>query len=162
MVAGCFVGAHYEKARDWFYKNNNLVLIVFVLLTIAEETLSYIHFSGLRYFSWLENIRFLFCVSAVFFFFSLFSSLYREKPLNNRLARGIDGAAYPIFLAHVLVIDIINDIMHHFGITSVTLGYLIRIAVVYSVTLTVCILWNNNKFRLKLWLKKPAKITVMK
>ena len=82
--------------------------------------------------------------------------------MNSRLARGIDGTAYPIFLAHVLVIDLINDIMHHFGITSVSLGYIIRIAVVYSVTLTMCILWNNNKYRLKLRLKKSAKITVMK
>ena len=77
-LAGCFVGAQYEKARDWFYKNKNLVLLVFVLLTIAEEILSYIHFSGLRYINWLENIHFMFCVSAlvkVLLLYALFKPL---------------------------------------------------------------------------------------
>ncbi|SHH95148.1 Surface polysaccharide O-acyltransferase, integral membrane enzyme [Sporobacter termitidis DSM 10068] len=142
-VAGCFAGANYERAKAWLLEQKKLVFIAFALVGLAEEIFSYISFSGLRYIGWLESLHFFYCVTAVFFFFTVLTYRYRNKDLTSRLAAGIDGAAYPIFLAHCLVLFVVNDVMARAGVGSITLAYAIRIAAVYTVTLGLCILWEN-------------------
>jgi peptidoglycan/LPS O-acetylase OafA/YrhL len=148
-VAGCYAGAHYDRLKEAVINNRQFIAAVFALFTLAEAVLSYIAFSGISIISWLENIHFLYCVSAVLFFFTFYTAVFKDHELKSRLLREIDAASYGIYLIHCLVIYIINALMSSFGITSISLSYLIRIITVYLLSIGLCILWNRRKTLLR-------------
>jgi peptidoglycan/LPS O-acetylase OafA/YrhL len=148
-AAGCYAGANYEGIKTAARNNRGFITIVFFVFTVAEAVLSYIHFSGIRAINWLESIHFLYCAGAVLFIFTLFTVLYDNRVLKNRLIRETDKASYGIFLMHCLVIYLVNALMSRFGIASVSLTYFIRIVAVYSISIGCCILWNQGKKQLQ-------------
>lgn len=147
-IGGCYVGKYYDKAKAWVKKIRNPIIILFVLLLLTEVILSYISFSGIFYLRWLEYIHFLYCICAVLFFFMLFSLIYENRSIKNRLIIAVDRTTYLIFLMHCLVIFMINDVMVNMQITSITLAYIIRIITVYPIAIIGCILWDKFKTRL--------------
>lgn len=163
-AAGCFAGANYERAREWLDKRRRPIAAAFFVTGAADISLSYVSFSGLRYLSWLENIHFFYCASAVLFFFTLFSQRYRSKGMTRALAWYIDGVTYSVFLCHCLFIFVTNSALRRLGVNSVTLSYLIRGAVVYTASFGLCILWKMVADRLKkrLETKKEAKKAALK
>lgn len=142
-IAGCYVGANYEKARSFLVKRCQTIVVLFVVVATAEGLISYTAFSGRKMFTWLELLHFFYCVTAVLFTFTVLAQVYTRRTVRTRLVLKIDQASYSIYLSHCLVIFLVNDIMKLFGLTDLTLAYGLRIITVYTVTLTCCILWNK-------------------
>ena len=72
----------------------------------------------------------------------------KEKAVKTKPAlRLIDGATFGIYLCHILIINIINELMPSFGIDSISGRYLVRIAVVYTLSIGVCLLYRIIKER---------------
>jgi peptidoglycan/LPS O-acetylase OafA/YrhL len=159
-IAGCYAGARYEEAKRMIKANKAFITAVFIIFAVADEILSYISISGIRYLPWLEDIHYCYCISAVLFFFTLFSVIAERKERACKLVLEIDKATYYIFLSHALVINIVNNAMRDMGVKSVSATYIIRIITVYPITIGLCILWNKsrvlwNKLRV-FWNKPPA------
>lgn len=161
-VAGCVVGANYEKAREWLSGKRRLISAAFFLTGAADIASGYVSFSGLRHFSWLENVHFFYCASAVVFFFTLFSERYRSKEMTSALARRIDGVTYQVYLCHCLIIFIVDGFLRRLGVYSITLSYLIRGAVVYTAAFGMCILWKAAVGKLNKRLKTAEKEAALK
>lgn len=136
---GCYAGLHYEKFKSDVLKNRLLITVVFCIVTAADAAFSYIDSAGLRPVAFLDDIHYLFCISAVIFAYTASLSIYRSRELKNRLVIATDRASYYIFLLHSLLIFIVNELMTRFGLTSISLRYLIRIIVVYVLSILICI-----------------------
>lgn len=158
-IAGCYAGAHYDTAKEWVNKYRLSISVIFTLVLLAEGGLGYIHFSGIKPLIWLENVHILYCISAVVFVFMVFSLLLQNRTIKHRLFIEIDRVTYLIFLTHCLVIFITNNMMARFGITSISMAYIIRILSVYSITIAACVIWNKCKIRaISAYTKNKVKI----
>ena len=142
-LAGCYIGANYQSVKRVLKNNRRVIAVIFVIFTLAEAVLSYISLSGIKFISWLENIHFLYCIGAVLFLFALVCSVYEERRLTNTLVLGIDRASYSVFLSHCLVIFIVNEAMNAIGIHREFLKYSIRAVIVYTVTISLCLLFKR-------------------
>lgn len=144
-VWGCYAGVYYQKFKALIIRHRFVITAAFLIVMLTEAILSYISFSGIKHFSWLDYVHYIYCISAVLFLFTLFTWLYQQRSLRSRLIKAIDAASYDIYLMHCLFIYIIDNIMANAGIYSISSTYLIRIVFVYSCAITVSILWNRGK-----------------
>ena len=148
-LLGCYAGLNYEKFKSDVLKNRLLIIVVFCVATVADAVFSYISFSGLRSISFLESLHYIFRISAVIFAYTAVLSACQLRGLKNKLIISVDKVSYYIFLVHCLLIFIINGLMTRFGLNSISLRYLIRIAIVYTlsvlISLGIRIVTQNTK-----------------
>lgn len=142
-VAGCYAGQYYVKTKELMENSRIFIVTAFAIFMIAESILAYLVFSGRLNIAWLEDIHYIYCISAVLFFFMFFTLFYKKRNLTSIIVRLLDSVSYNIFLLHVLVIFLINGLIIRFGIMGITAAYGIRIVFVYSVTVTVCIFFKK-------------------
>ncbi len=148
-LAGCAVGANYDAVKKLITEHTGFIVAQFVFFAAAEGLLPFLSFSGMRQIDWLEPVHYLYCISTILCLYTLFTRWFETRPLQNRLVLGIDKAAYEIFLVHSLVIFYVNDWLYTLGIGHLSVKYLLRLLIVYPVSIGVCLLWH--------WLKKKVK-----
>ncbi|MEA4832368.1 hypothetical protein SDC9_60744 [bioreactor metagenome] len=139
-VAGCYAGINYEKFVNIVRQNRVFITIWFSIITLTESILSYLSFSEIKPIYWIENIHYLYCVSAVLFFFMFFAAIYEKRSLDNKFIKAVNNASYDIYLIHCLFIYFINSTMNFIGISDIAITYFIRIIVVYSCSIGISIL----------------------
>lgn len=91
-------------------------------------------------------VHILYLSSAVLFLFDLAVRL--DRPLSSPLAR-VDRASYLIYLYHALVLTLFNDFAGRQGLTGAGRLLILRAAVVYSVSIAGCVLWQALWGRMK-------------
>lgn len=164
-VAGCYAGLYYEKFKEILHKNRMIISIVFLAVSFCNAALSYLSFSGKRTVYWLENVHIMYCICAILFFyaisllFSTQSNTVPEKPQKFKTGvvgfiNSIDKISYGIFLAHSLVIFMINDFLAEFQGISIGVSYFIRLGTTYIITVGVLLIWNSIKKRVTLMRSK--------
>jgi len=161
-VAGCYAGKYYEDFKTLIKGNPIFITTVFVISMCSNAFLSFISFSGMKPIDWLENIHFLYSISAVLFLYMIGLWIFENKKMKNKLLKGINASSYYIYLSHCLVIFIINDYLLQFGIHRVFTSYIIRILTVYPITIGLCILYTSGKkfiSHLKLKKEKPSNLS---
>lgn len=139
-LAGCCIGQHYQRFQAMLRENWGLVCAAAAFFALADGSISVLAFSGRRSAPFLELVHTLYICSAILFFYGL--ALKRTAPLPRLTAR-IDQASYLIYLYHCLVIVIFNNMAAKAGIVRVSTLFLLRILVVYSVTIGCCLLWQR-------------------
>lgn len=139
-LAGCCIGQNYGRFQTLLEENRGLIGALFLFFACADGGISVLAFSGRRSAPYLELVHTLYICSAILFFYGL--ALRRTAPLP-RLARDVDRASYLIYLYHCLTIAVFNNYAAQAGITKVSLLFLLRILVVYSVTIGGCLLWQR-------------------
>jgi len=147
-IAGCCAGSHYHTFRLYIEKYYFSELLMFICAAVFDIWLSYRVFVYGTNIAYLEYIHVLYCVSAISFMYTLSIRLSKTFLIKSRLISGIDSASYYIFLMHCLVINIINIIMKKLGITDIGTAFILRFIIVYSVSITACILYVKAKKRI--------------
>lgn len=137
FVAGIYAGARYDEFTGLIKKYFGVVAAFFAITAIANVSLSYISFSGIKHIPFLEYVHIAYCISAIFFCYG--AALRWNKIAQNRLVKNIDRASYYIYLVHPIFIYIIDGLMYQVGIRSVRYTYPIRTVFVYIVTLVLSI-----------------------
>lgn len=139
-LAGCCIGTHYPRFQALLTENWGLIRILFAFFALADGCISVLAFSGRRSAPYLELIHTLYILSAILFLFHL--ALRRPAPLPRLLA-DVDRVSYLIYLYHCLVIVLFNGAAARLGITRVGPLFLLRLLVVYPVTIGGCLLWRK-------------------
>lgn len=102
----------------------------------------------------MELVHTLYILSAILF---LFAWTCRRTASLSRLVQRLDRASYLIYLYHCLVIVIFNSAAARLGITRVSILFLLRILVTYTVTITGSLLWQWAAERLDKQIKIGGK-----
>ena len=147
-VAGCYAGANYGKFKETLRNNRVLITIFFAVSALLNAFFSYYSFSGRRYVSYLEDVHMMYCVSAILFFFVLSLSFSSREALSgggliSKFVKGVDKVSYTVYLSHILIIFVTDFILARLPETSILTNYLIRLTVVYTVSICGCLLWNK-------------------
>ncbi len=140
-TAGCIIGRHYEKFQSYLKNNIPTIATGFAACAALNAALSLATVSYPPV--WLEFIHIMYCMSAILFFYmvaQLFTGNSLLKPLSL-----IDKSSYSIYLIHCLILVIANDYMTKKGITDLVVRFEIRAAVVYGISIVLCVLWQLIK-----------------
>ncbi|MPN64032.1 hypothetical protein SDC9_211803 [bioreactor metagenome] len=75
---------------------------------------------------------------------------------ENRVLKEINSVTFSVYLSHCFVMFIVNDKIAQAGIISISKSYAIRFVSVYTITISMCLIYKRLKNCL------PSKITVLK
>lgn len=100
---------------------------------------SWLGFSGRREIAYLELVHTLYILSTILLLFLLAA---RDRAPLSRLWAAVDRASYLIYLYHCLVIVIFNDQVIRLNLSSVGTELVLRLLVVYPVTIGGALLWQ--------------------
>ena len=70
-VAGCFAGLYYEDFKKALRENRHLVIPLFSILLVIYVSLYYRWNTAGRMFPFLEDLRIMYCLSAILFYYSM-------------------------------------------------------------------------------------------
>lgn len=146
-VAGCFAGMNYEGFKNLLNKYKKLILSAFIVFAILNGGITYYSFSNYIHLQWLEYIHIAYCIIAVLFFFQLATKVKEGTGKLTTFLKHIDRSSYYIYLSHVLFIFLVDGFVKRIGIHSVSLGYIIRLVVVYAIALGSSVLLQKIKNR---------------
>jgi len=150
-VGGCYAGLNYGKFKEMLVKNRWLITAFFGISTFANTYFSYLQFGKGTWLSFLELTHMLFCMSAVLFFFMLSTWIADKKiksgrGLVTRAIKRIDGVTYGIYLSHIFVIYVADDlILRNVNLSSLSATYALRTVTVYAVILGGAVIWLKIK-----------------
>lgn len=139
-LAGCCAGQAYPKFLALLERNTPLIAFLAAAFAVWDGIASWLGFSGRQSIPYLELVHTLYILSAILLLFRL--AVWVRSPLP-RLGVAVDRASYLIYLYHCLVIVIVNDKMANLGVASVGLQLVIRLLVVYVVTISGALLWQR-------------------
>lgn len=139
-LAGCYIGRYYESFLAALRKNRSFIVGAFVLFAAFDLLLSY---RGRVLALWsplwpMAHLTYLLAGMA----FCFWAAASIRCPLPSWLAK-IDRASFFIYLYHALAISMLDRILDHMGIGSVSVSYAIRIAVVFTLVPLACVTWQT-------------------
>ncbi len=142
FIGGCIVAKYYEKVSDIFLKKKKFIYLAFVFTAIIEVLMFFVIS---KYAGWtiVELWHTIYCVIAIIFTFTLFSSI-KEKNIHPFISAA-DRATYLVYLSHCLFLFFINSVMEAYNITSITTKLCIRFVFVYTATFSMSMIWNYLK-----------------
>ena len=145
-LAGCCAGEHYETFLDLLRDNRRLVLVCGAFFAAADVFFSWGHFVHGQPAPFLELLHMLYQCSAIPAIYVLVLDHPRAlSPLEQRM----DRASFLVYLYHSLVIVIFNDWAVRLGIGKVSVQFVLRVLVVYTLTFAGCMLWQSVLGRLR-------------
>lgn len=143
-LAGCCTGARYEKLPRFLAENRPLLNTAAVFFALADGFISLLAFSGRRAAPYLELIHTLYILSTIFALHGWAIRRGALKGIGGRFWKSADQASYLIYLYHSLVITIFNIIAPRVVGGRVAVLLLLRILVVYPISIGGCILWQRT------------------
>lgn len=153
-LAGCCAGQNYDRFLELLRSNRPLILVCGALFAAADVFFSWGHFVHGQAAPFLELLHMLYQLSAIPAIYVLV--LDHPHPLRP-LAQRMDRASFLVYLYHSLVIVIFNDWAWQQGIHKVSVQFVLRVLVVYSVTFAGCMLWQYVLEQIRT--KKPAALS---
>ena len=143
-LAGCCAGSRYEAFTGLLEENRSLLTACAVFFGAADGIISLLAFSGRRAAPYLELVHTLYILSAIL---ALYGWAIRRKTAApgaaSRLLGPVDRASYLIYLYHCLVITLFNSLAPRLVGSRVSVLLLLRILVVYPVSILGCVFWQR-------------------
>lgn len=133
-VIGCYIGAGYDRFIQ-FVKNHRLAL-VFAYLIVAVFEVVCAYYKLLPYYV-AELVHILYCTSAIFACFAVGTKL-GERAMGIGVTRWINSASFHIYLWHILVLFIIDQVMDCYGISDIGTRFCLRGVGTYIISIYLC------------------------
>lgn len=146
-VLGCYAGKYYERLLLHIKKYKTVYISQFVVVAIFEAVISYIQFvyGGIGF---LAELHFIYCISAILGTAGV-ATLVADRVMEKKLFRKIDNSSYYIYLIHPLFIFISDGLLSKFGIGDISVGFVIRSIITYTLSIFVSVAYIEMKKRNK-------------
>ena len=148
-LAGCLAGKYYTEFKNMIRKNSAFISLAFIIIACFNAVFSWIDLSGRGNIYWLEDLHTLYCIFAIMFVFMLGINYSEGKKPYLGLLKAVDNVTYPIYLCHILIIMVLNTYLTEFGVYSIGKRYIIRIFIVYTAAVGLCLCWGKLKNRIR-------------
>ncbi len=151
FVAGVFCGKFYDRFTEFLRVRRREIIVLFAVTGVIDCVLIWVIRNGLYYPTWADDFHVLYCVAAILFTLSLSLAFVRRYPAfaDIPLIRHLANASYNVYLIHPLFIFQMDDLFYRWGISSLTLRFVLRGGAVYTASLGLCVLWEMVKCKFK-------------
>ena len=153
-LAGCYGGAHYKAFVRMLQNNLPLLAVLGLTLAAADLVCSWQFFVCGESVPFLETLHTLYQLFAIPALYALALRLPAALP---PLLQKMDQASFLVYLYHSLMITIFNDWAGRLGIFKVSVQFILRVLVVYTLTFTLCILWQRGLGKIRAALPRPGR-----
>lgn len=148
-LAGCAAGKHYDEFHRWVCNHGTLIVLAFAVMFCGAVLPFYwytVHGGG---GVWLDSAHVFYCIAAILLLYRICCALPVPRGKAAAFWETLDHATYHIYLTHCLLLQEVNIRMSAMGLTSITVRYGIRIAVVYVVAIALCMgyQWGKRHIR---------------
>ncbi|MBQ1948080.1 MAG: acyltransferase [Clostridia bacterium] len=144
-LIGCYVGKNYDAFSDILKKNFKALSVIYGFVTVLCVLFSYMAFNQFAYVPYMNLWHSVYCLTAIVFLFALAKKIPDSIWARVPLATDIDKASFYIYLWHMLVLLLTNDVLDRLGIVAQAPGFLIRCVAVYGITIFMCVLYTRIK-----------------
>ena len=139
FIAGMEAGAHYDGFTAFLRERRRELWILWAVAGAVDCALLIAIRRGVYYPVWAEEWHIMTSILAILSVLALMEK-YENAPLfSTRLFRETDAASYLVYLWHPLVILAIDALMNRIGLSSLTIRFFLRTAVVVPVAVFGCI-----------------------
>lgn len=145
-IVGCYIGKYYGEFESIVKKNFKAICTVFCISFIIFVHNTYLAYNNLAYVPTMNHIHALYSVWVIVFLYAVFMRLPRRLP---SLLKKVDTASFDIYLYHMLFVFLANFVIEKLAVQSQLLGFIIRAAFAYGITITICILWGHVRKKIK-------------
>ena len=148
-IIGCYIGKNYNSFLTVLKNNFKTILVCFVIATLLCTYYSLLSYNNIVHVPFLSQIHNLYVYCAIFLIYSLSTKIAPYLMKKISLINQIDFVSYDIYLWHMLVL-LVTDylIIEKFGVYSLIYAFVIRVIVVYTVTIALCLTLNKLKRRI--------------
>ena len=152
-LIGCYIGRNYDSFREMLKNSFLSVALLHVAVTAANGYFSYLAYNGLAFVPFMNILHYFYTLTAILFLYALFLKLPEGFFERIPLASKIDRASYDIYLWHMLAVFGANHLLEYLGIYGPNAAFMWRMLLVYVVTVSVCVGYNE----LKTFIKRKTK-----
>ena len=138
-LAGCCAGRNYEAFTRLLRENFPLLAVLALFLAAADVACSWRLFVNGASVPFLETLHTLYQLTAIP---ALYALALRYPIQLPPLAKRMDRASFLVYLYHSLLISWLNDQMQRLGIGKVSVQFVLRVALVYSLTFLGAMAWQ--------------------
>ena len=144
-LIGCYIGKNYDSFVSLIKKNFSAICAIFAFVLVLCSYFSYLAFNGLAYVPFMNLLHYIYVVCAIIFLYAV--ALKAPKGIFDKvpIIKSIDRASYHIYLWHMLVLLITNNLIEALSITRQSTAFIIRALITYSVTITLCVAYGKLK-----------------
>ncbi len=112
-LIGCYIGKYYEKCCEILKKHFRILGVIYSITFVLVTVCNCFAFNNIVSIPYLNYIHFLYVISTLLFLYAVSlripQNLFDKIPILSK----IDRASLYIYLYHVLIIMIIEDIIVH-------------------------------------------------
>lgn len=147
-ILGCVCGKYYEEFLAIAKRKMPTYGLLTLILLMADVIMAYnFTFNGATYFC-MSYIRLLYLYSMIMFLYGFFAN-YSFRIFRTDLFKMIDRATFSIYLFHVFVIYAVDSFTKAVFPVGQLKMYVINFILVYSISVTLCVLFGNYLRRSK-------------
>lgn len=142
-TAGCLIGKYYDEFCSYLKSNKIMICLTFVLCGAVYVSLSLVTVGHEPV--WMELFNILYSMSAILFFYMLAQLFTIGRGKLLRIFAPFDKSAYMVYLAHCLMIAMLNNYLTSINISDIPRRFGIRAAVVYGGCFLLSYIWQLIK-----------------
>ena len=119
FICGCYAGIYYKNFTFWLKIFRSLLSKLYFVIAAAHVVLSTLEYLGKYKYVYSDGVYIVFCVisTVVFYNFCMKLNLYSIK--INESFKGLASLAFYVYLSHILVIFITENLLNINNITDI-------------------------------------------
>ena len=148
-LIGCYAGRNYDAFCNMLKSSFRAITIMFLFTLSLNVYVSVLAFNNIMIVPYVNCVHDFYIVFAILFLFAVAVHFSESIMSKNALLRKVDKSSFHIYLYHMLVLLAVNKLLEYTGVVTQGMALVIRIAVVYTVTPALCIIYSYLKNKLK-------------
>lgn len=144
-IIGCYIGKNYDCFVKLLKDNFKTVCVCFGLTIPLFVYYTYLAFNYIAYIPFANQIHSLYVFCVIFFVYGLSLKFAPKIMPKIKLIKKTDAVSYDIYLWHMLFLLGTNYLIEKMGIMSQIWAFSIRMVVVYTATISFCIILRKAK-----------------
>lgn len=138
-VFGIYAGKNYDKFCMSLIKNEKKIIISFLCVGMIYLIVNYNFIINRNFIEYLDILQTIYNLSAILFSYLICIKLSSKDKIMSAIEY-VNRNSYSIYLYHILIIFIINEMLNKFSVLSISKRLIIKLALVYFILIGVSFL----------------------
>lgn len=135
-ISGAYAGKNYEKFYDFLTTKAKSITISFLCISIIYLAINYNFVINKTFVECLTALQLIYNILAILFVYSMCIKISNKEKIILAI-EPVNKNSYSIYLYHVLIIFIINEILSKFNIVGMAERLFIKMFFVYFILISI-------------------------
>lgn len=142
-ILGVYAGKNYNRFCEILIKNEKKIIISFSCIALVYLIINYSFIINRNFVECLNILQMMYNLIAILFVYLICMKLSKNDKIIN-IIEPVNRNTYSIYLYHILIIFIINEILNKFNVVGMSQRLIIKFGFVYFILIGISYLKKNN------------------